>query len=169
LPPWAKPLDVDRLADSGAIVEFAVPLAELDGLCSLRAGVAGSVAGEAHFSRRQGVAVAELAVRGLATLECQRCMQPMGVPVDTTVRVALLASEVDAARAPADLEPVLAPGGRISIGELITEELLLTLPIVALHAGSAPCAAPPGTAAADEQRGAETHQPFARLSELLKR
>ena len=172
MPPWAKPLDIDRLADSGAVVEFTVPLAELPGLRSLRAGVAGSVAGEARFSRMQGVAMAELAVRGAATLECQRCMQPMSVPVDGEVRLALLGSEADSARAPAGLEPVLAPGGRISIGELITEELLLTLPIVPLHADSTPCAAPPAPPAAQPAqaaRAAETHQPFARLSELLKR
>lgn len=107
-------------------------------------------------------------MRGAATLECQRCMQPMSVPIDTVVKVALVASETDVARVPAELEPVRAPGGRISIGELITEELLLALPIVALHGGGEPCAAPPVEAAAGE-RGRETHKPFARLADLLKR
>jgi DUF177 domain-containing protein len=167
-PPWSRPLDVDRLADGGAEVEFAVPLAELDGLSALRAGVAGRVAGHARFTRVQDFAAAELAVRGVATLVCQRCMQPMSVPIDTVVRVALIGSEADATRVPAELEPVLAPGGRISIGELITEELLLTLPIVPLHGDSEPCAAPPAVAAAEERRP-ETQRPFARLAELLKR
>lgn len=152
---------MDRLADGGAEVDFAVPLAELPGL----AGVAGSAAGRARFARAQGLAVAELTVRGAATLECQRCMQPMSVPIDTVVKVALIGSEADVARVPAELEPVLAPGGRISIGELITEELLLTLPIVALHGEGEPCAAQL-TAPAQAQ---DTHKPFARLADLLKR
>lgn len=159
--PWSRPLEVDRLADGGAEVDFAVPLAELPGL----AGVAGSAAGRARFARAQGLAVAELTVRGAATLECQRCMQPMSVPIDTVVKVALIGSEADVARVPAELEPVLAPGGRISIGELITEELLLTLPIVALHGEGERCAAQltaPGKAQ-------DTHKPFARLADLLKR
>jgi len=112
--------------------------------------------------------VAELTVRGLATLECQRCMQPMSVPIDTIVKVALVASEADVARVPTELEPVLAPGGRISIGELITEELLLTLPIVALHGEGGPCAAAPVETAAAEP-GQDTHKPFARLADLLRR
>jgi uncharacterized protein len=165
-PPWSKPLEVDRLADGGADVDFAIPLAELSGLRPLRAGVAGSVAGRAHFTRQRGLAVAEVALAGEATLPCQRCLQPMQLPLRSRVRVALVNTEAEAARVPEELEPMLAPGGRISIGELIAEELLLSLPIVALHEGAGQCgSAPP------EANGApgETHRPFAQLADLLKR
>jgi len=165
--PWSRPLDVDRLADGGAEVDFAVALCELP---ALPAGIGGSVAGRVRFGRSQGLAVAELTVRGAATLECQRCMQPLTLAVDSVVTVALIASESDVARVPAEFEPVLAPGGRTSVGELIREELLLTLPIVPLHEGSGPCAAaPPAQQAAEAQRAAQTHKPFARLGELMKR
>ena len=163
-PPWSKPLDVDRLADGGAEVDFAVPLAELSGL---RAGVAGSVHGHVRFTRAQGVAVAELVLQGTATLECQRCMKPMECALDSTARIALIATEAQAGKLPPDLEPLLAEGGRVSIARLITEELLLTLPIVPLHEGDQPCASAPGEAL--PQHGGETHRPFARLAELLKR
>ena len=165
--PWSRPLDVDRLADGGAEVDFALALSELP---ALPAGIGGSVAGRARFTRTHGLAVAELTVRGAATLECQRCMQPLTVPVDTTVKVAMVASESDVARVPAELEPVLAPGGRTSVGELISEELLLMLPIVPLHAGDESCAtAPPAEQIAPVEQAPETHKPFARLAELMKR
>lgn len=163
--PWSRPLEVDRLADGGAEVDFAVALAELPGAAS---GVAGSVAGRARFARAQGLAVAELTVRGAATLECQRCMQPMRVPLDTVVKVALVASVADVAGVPAEFEPVLAPGGRISIAELVREELLLTLPIVALHGEGEPCAVRSAEPAGGAH-GQDTHKPFARLADLLKR
>jgi len=162
---WSRPLDVERLADSAAVVDFAVSLSELPGL---RAGMAGKVAGEVRFSRSEGFAVAQVAAHGAATLECQRCMQPMSVPVEMRVKVALVATEADGEHVPEDLEPMLAPGGRISIGELITEELLLSLPIVALHGEGEPCAAQPAPPAAAEG-GQDTHKPFARLADLLKR
>jgi len=165
-PPWSKPLEVDRLADGGTELDFAVPLAELSGLRSLRAGVAGSVKGRAQFGRREGLAVAELVMSGTVTLDCQRCMKPMQLPLQTATRVVLIASEADAGRVPADFEPVLAEGGRISLGQLITEELLLVLPIVPLHAGSSECAAVPVTA---QEPPGETQRPFAHLGELLKR
>jgi len=162
-PPWSRPLEVDRLADGGADVDFAVPLAELTGLRA-RAGVAGTVSGRAHFTREAGTAVAELVLKGSATLQCQRCMQPMQVPIDGTVRVGLIGSEAQLAQVPEDLEPMLALGGRISIGELITEEMLLSLPIVALHAPRE-C----GTSAPGAPEAQASHKPFAGLGELWKR
>jgi uncharacterized protein len=164
-PPWLKPLEVDRLSEAQAAVDFAVPVAELSGLRSLRGGIAGSVGGRVRFAREQGLATADLTLSGTVTLECQRCMKPMELALETATRVALVTSEAEAGRVAADLEPVLAEGGRISIGELITEELLLLLPIVPLHAVGAGCAAVPGMG----ESGSETHRPFARLGELLKR
>ena len=163
-PPWSKPLEIDRLAEAQADVDFTVPLGELSGLRSLRVGVTGTARGRVHFAREQGVAVAELSLHGSVTLECQRCMKPMRLPFDTATKVALIASEAEAGRVSGDLEPVLAGGGRISIGELITEELSLMLPIVPLHVDSRECASGPGA-----EPAGETHRPFARLGELLKR
>ena len=166
--PWSKPLEVERLADAAADVDFDIPLAELSGLRVLQTPVGGSVSGRVHFGREGGIAVAELDLRGTATLKCQRCLQPMQRALEVHAKIALIASEADAARVPGHLEPVLAEGGRSSSGALVTEELLLTLPIVPLHAGE--CAAATATAAAPAApAGGETHRPFARLGELLKR
>lgn len=165
-PPWSKPLEVDRLADGAAEIDFAVPLQELAGLRSLQGGVGGEVQGRANFTRQRGLTVAHLGVRGSAMLECQRCLRPMEFPVDSQVRVALVATEADAARVPEDLEPMLAPGGRISIAELITEELSLSLPIVPLHEEEHACAA--GSAAAEVVTEV-TQTPFAQLARLMKR
>jgi uncharacterized protein len=162
--PWSRLLDVDRLADGSESIDFAVPLAELTGLHSRAPGIAGEVRGRAHFTREQGIAVAELELAGTATLECQRCLEALRLPLEAATRIALVGSEADVARVPADLEPMLAPEGRTSIAGLLTEELLLGLPIVPLHA-----ACGPGRAAAPEQDTPETHRPFARLGELLKR
>ena len=167
--PWSRPLEVDRLADGGADVDFAVPLAELTGLRTLPAGVGGQVGGRAHFGRQRGVAVAELTMKGTAILECQRCMRPLEIPIDTRVRVGLVESEAQAGEVPADLETMLAPGGRIGIGEIVTEELLLSLPIVPLHGADEKCAAAPVSEGAQARADEATHKPFALLAELLKR
>ena len=164
--PWLKPLDVDRLSEAEADVDFVIPLAELPRLRAQLASVAGEVHGRVHFRRAAGIPVAELTVNGTARLVCQRCLEAMEVGIEASTEVGLIATEADANRVPEELEPVLAPGGRISIGELITEELLLSLPIVPLHEGDARCAAVPEAAAAAP---ADTHRPFAQLADLLKR
>lgn len=165
--PWLRPLEVERLTETQAEVEFAGALTELAGLRSKPGGVAGSVTGRARFSREQGFAVVELNVQGSAVLQCQRCLQRMELQLDTTTRIALVQSESDAARVPGELEPVLTNAGRISIGALVTEELLLTLPIVPLHASEASCGEAPIPALPGN--GSETHRPFAELAALLKR
>ena len=165
--PWSEPLEVDRLADGAADVDFTVPLGELAGLRSLRAGVGGDLHGHAHFAREQGMPVADLAFSGTVSLQCQRCLQPMERSLERVSRIALIASEDEAGRVPAEREPVLAAGGRISIGELLTEELLLLLPIVPLHE-EPECRSEPAAAARVASDG-ETHRPFANLTDLLKR
>jgi len=170
-PPWSKPLDVDRLSESEADIDFAVPLAELPRLRAQLADVAGEVHGRVHFRRAAGVAVAELTLSGTARLVCQRCLRAMDVGVEATAEVGLVSTEADVGRVPEELEPVLAADGRISVGELVEEELLLTLPIVPLHedgeGGVCVVAdASPGRSDGPEE---ETQRPFAQLAELLKR
>jgi len=168
-PPWSKPLDIDRLADREADIDFEVRLAELPRLRS-RYRVAGLVRGRVHFTRETGFVVADLTVDGTAELECQRCLQPMTEPVSSTVRVALIVAEADSSRVPENLEPVLAPDGRVSVGELVEEEMLLALPIVPLHAQEGECRVEGNTAQVmSGERPAETQKPFAQLDKLLKR
>jgi uncharacterized protein len=83
--------------------------------------------------------------------------------------VALIFAEADAAEVPEELEPVLARSGSISAGELVEEELLLALPIVALHEELRECAVPPAAPLlADEAPEHVTQRPFAGLDELLR-
>lgn len=169
-PPWSKPLDIARLADSEADIAFVVALAELPRLRSRLESVSGTVAGRIRFSRESGFAVADLEVTGDASVLCQRCLRAMSEPVNSSVRVALIEAEEDMSRVPDDLEPVLAAGGRISVGELVEEELLLALPIVPLHGRDADCVVPPEAPLVDREGPEHTTQrPFERLAELLKR
>jgi uncharacterized protein len=167
-PPWSKPLDIDRLSEAEADVDFVVPLAELPRLAQL-AGLAGEVRGRAHFRRLAGIAVVELNFSGTAHLVCQRCLGAMEIGVEAATEVGLVATEADVSRVPEELEPVLAPDGRVSVGELVEEELLLTLPIVPLHAEADVCHVAPSVPLADEASEPETQKPFAQLGELLKR
>ena len=173
-PPWSKTpphtgLDIDRLSEAEADVDFVVPLAELPRLAQL-AGLAGEVRGRVHFRRSAGVAVAELSFSGTARLQCQRCLGMMEIGLEAATEVGLVAAEADASRVPEELEPVLAPEGRISVGELVEEELLLTLPIVPLHEEEAAChVAPEAPTVSAEEVQPETQKPFAQLAELLKR
>jgi uncharacterized protein len=162
--PWSKPRDVGTLADQQAELALAIPLAEFPRVRERLGALEGSVDGRARFGRDGEYVVAALELSGSVPLICQRCLELMPWKIDGHAQVALLAADAQADQVPEHLEPMLAAGGRISLRDLFEEELLLELPIVALHSDERACGP---AAAVDEDRTVQ--RPFERLGELLKR
>jgi uncharacterized protein len=109
-------------------------------------------------------------VRAWPRLVCQRCLSAYEQPVESAFRIAFVATDDDTANVPEGYEGVAAPHGRVSLAELVEDELLLALPLVPLHATPEECAVRPETAAPEEIAPAEsTQRPFADLRALLGR
>jgi len=161
---WSRPLDAEQLADRRSDIDFSIPLAALPRIAPLLARAEGVARGQASFAREQLLAVVDLAVEAELSLVCQRCMQPMRWPVASRVHIALVADARAADEVAPEFEAVIAPGGRITVGELVEEELLLALPVVALHARPQECSVLP-----EGEPEEETQKPFAGLADLLKR
>ncbi|HTB67104.1 MAG TPA: YceD family protein [Steroidobacteraceae bacterium] len=159
---WSKLLDIGLLADERADIDFAIPLKEFPRVLPLLAAPDGEARGRVDFSREDRVAVAAVTVAADVQLQCQRCLSPLKWRVDSSGRAALVATHAEAARVPETLETVLAPEHRISLRDLVEEELLLALPLVPRHENDE---------CAGDRAGAhsETHRPFGQLSELFKR
>jgi uncharacterized protein len=166
---WSKRLDVDPLADGQASIDFSIPLAEFPRLTPLLARTEGEVRGHVRFARELGIPVANVEVDCEVELTCQRCFGPMKWPVEGDERVAMVASDTEADRVPEGRETIFAPDHRISLRDLVEEEMLLQLPIVPLHE-PADCAEQPSEPAPEREPASENVQrPFERLGELLKR
>jgi uncharacterized protein len=172
---WSKPREFARLADSRAEFEVEIPVNELPGIPAEWTGTPAVIAARLRFLREQGQAMAEVAVQGELAGTCQRCMQALRLPLQSASRVALVASEDEAGRLPAEYETFLAAEGRCELAALVAEEVLLSLPIVPRHAPGSPCelAADEGQVAAGEpgEAGpvADTQRPFADLRALMER
>ncbi len=154
--------DVRKLADSRAVFELDIPLAELPGFPVEYQAGGGQVHARMSFGREQGYAMAQVALQAELAAICQRCLGAMRLRIDTNSPVLVVESEQEAEGAPAGWETFLAPEGRLVFAALAAEELLLALPIVPLHAEAAQCQplAQEGTAPADERRSAEpAHSP----------
>ncbi|MBK7249931.1 MAG: DUF177 domain-containing protein [Gammaproteobacteria bacterium] len=156
------------MADGQAEFEFAIPLVEFPRLAAQLARPEGTAQGRVRFSRVLGLAVAELVVSGEAWLVCQRCLEPMRRLLAGESRLALVVDAAGADAVPEGLEAMIVEDERVSIHELVEEELLLDLPNVPLHEDPADCV---GSAASVVVRVQdETRQtPFTQLGELLKR
>jgi uncharacterized protein len=167
---WSRPREVRQLADSRAGFEFDIPVAELPGI-SAELSAAAPLHARLEFGREQGLSVARVALRATLGLTCQRCLQPLAFELDTDSQVALVASEAEAGTVPEAWETFLAADGMLRIPELVTEEVLLALPIVPLHA-AADCGASVPRVLEPAATGVEapaTTRPFADLKALLER
>ena len=67
----------------------------------------------------ESVPVLEVHARTVATLVCQRCLQPLHLPLSSTSRVGLVMSMGQADRLPAEVEPVWAEGRKVDLGVLV--------------------------------------------------
>lgn len=160
-----KLCNVAVLAAEAQKVLLAVPLHRLERIAPQLTRHDGMVTGSVALAMDRGRIVAEVEVAARLEVRCQRCLQPMALPVESRSRVALVGSEADAASVQAELETALAPDGRMRLADLLEEELLLALPAAPRHPEQ--CLQRPG-GRTTESIEETVQRPFAGLGALLK-
>lgn len=168
-------LDVAALADAGEALQGRWPLAGFDRLVADQpadaAPVEGDVVWQAAGERRRvpgGGADPWLHLQASACVRrtCQRCLQPVDLPLQVDRWLRFVADENLAAELDADSEEdVLAIERALDLHDLVEDELLLALPMIPRHDR---CPTPlASTAGAGEAPGAGgAAHPFAALAGL---
>ena len=172
LMPGALPLSLDLLQSARRDISLTGRLAVAK-LTRLKPSLAADE-GEAAVELRihlgaDRCALVEGTIEAELQLVCQRCMKPMTFSARARLHLAWVKSEDEAVELPEQYEPLLAPEGRVELAELVTDELLLALPLVPRHEGGAGCgktakAAKPKRATPTEDR----KKPFAALASLKR-
>ena len=168
---WSKSRDLAKLAETRAQFDLSIPLGDLPGIPREFSAADAPVRSWLQFSREQGLPVVQVRLEAPLKAVCQRCLGEMRLELGGESRLAVVASEAQAGRTPAEFETFLAPDGYASLAALVAEELLLALPLVPRHAAGERCQVaptaelqPPGTVAASVPQ-----RPFADLRSLLER
>jgi uncharacterized protein len=103
---------------------------------------------ELQFARdREGRCVVTGRVRATLRLRCQRCLGEVEVPVDARIDLALIRRDEDALDLPEHLDPWLVTDEGLAPLDVVEDELLLAVPVIARH--------PLGTCAPDTVEGTE--------------
>lgn len=90
------------------------------------------IAVEFNFSQSEyGVPAIEGRVKTRLTVECQRCLKAMEVPLDMELKLLVNASEELIAES--NLDSVYCDDGKVDIFEVVEDELILGLPLVTMH------------------------------------
>jgi uncharacterized protein len=126
-----------ELAGRAASIERDVVLAQLPRLIDAGALEGTRAHGELRFGLFEGRATVDARVSGTVVLTCQRCLKPCEVTIDEAAPLVVLATDEGAV--PAGFDPILGNAERLPVIEVIEEQLLLGLPLVAMHPPGAGC------------------------------
>jgi uncharacterized protein len=157
-------VDPFRLAERGQTVRGRLPVARLGRLSECLADTAGEVGVELEFLQEaRSRTVVHGAVRASLRMVCQRCLEPVEVPLDVAVRLVAVRTEVEADRLDEGEDALVAVDGRVFLPDLVEDELLLAMPQVPMHPAGV-CR--PAVAAADGDAESDRPRPFAELAAL---
>ena len=155
----ARHLDIQAFAEEGASLAGKEPLSHYPRLAAEDLDPSGAHAAEVVWEATAHIRV-----------ECQRCMEPMELPLEVDRHFCFVADEAQAARLDDEIEDdVLVLGKDFNLDELIEDELLMALPVSPRHDV---CPQPPTmevrTADFDAASEDKAH-PFAALESLRRR
>lgn len=122
-----------KQAERNVTLEGTLPLNRLERLSEFLHDNSGELFAKLSFSSNTGYLRMQGSVEAKLDLICQRCLQPMELPVSGEFKFGLLTSEKYADRLPPDAEPYLLEGDEQSVIEILEDELLLSIPIAATH------------------------------------
>lgn len=133
-PPLPRQLDVRKLAVKGADICADTPVSNLPRIVDLLANEEGVVTVELSFYRdEQRFKRIDGQISGSVNVFCQRCLEPMSVKINARFELGIVWSEDDAERLPKALEPFIVGEELIDLTNLVSEELLLSMPYVNYH------------------------------------
>lgn len=156
-----------ELARRAARLERTVGLSQLPRLAEAGALKGTRVQAKLEFGSLEGRTTVAVLVDGEVVLPCQRCLRPCVCDVEESALLAVVARDAD--EVPGGYEPLLGDAERLSVVELIEEQVLLGLPLVPMHPTAVACGAAAAAldAAADEAAVDEKQRPFSNLRQLL--
>lgn len=138
LPDWIDPA---RLASQGREITGCLPLGQMPRLAAELSEASGEATARFEFIKASGRRdQVRGEVQATLRLRCERCLESMDVPVDHHFEALLISDEAALESVGEDQDVVWVEPEGLSLHRLLEEELLLALPVVALHDEGTPCA-----------------------------
>lgn len=174
-------VDALALAHGGSAWQGEFRTRRFPRLIGVAASDVPSVQVRLQFALLDGKPIIHGTMQGTMELICQRCMGRMQHEIDERFDLMLVESESQFDAVPESHEPWLTDSALTDVIELVEEQLLLALPLLAKHADESECvavAAKPKPAKQQQRAPAATEpdseapsaqRPFANLRDLLRK
>lgn len=124
-----------KFADNDTRIEGFINLDRLSRLADYQGAAETQVSASLRFYHEvaSGDRKVEGSIDTQLELQCQRCLEPIHFPVHATVNLIMVWSEEQSQALPESHDPWLITEDKMSVLSLLEEEILLSLPVVALH------------------------------------
>ncbi|HET9031294.1 MAG TPA: YceD family protein [Dokdonella sp.] len=158
-------LDPWRTVQARRVFEGTLAVAQMRRLVGLLASADGEVSYYIEFDRDAfEISYIDLKLDTSLKLICQRSMAEYSQPIRVDQRLGLIRDDSEEARLPEGYDPLLVEDGQLCVKDVIEDELILALPLVALSPG-APLEQVPVTSGPDPE-DEQPPNPFAVLGQL---
>lgn len=163
-----KYFDPRKYASQELTVEGGLPLKGFKELCAILASDEGSAFIHLNFrvdEDRRYIATGSITAQ--VHLVCQRCMGPVAYDLAMDLSLAFVYDEDHAKNLPEIYDPVVMTDGEVILADMVEQEMILALPIVAYHeeSGCNPTTVKYASST-DEAPDDEKPNPFSILAQL---
>ena len=163
------PLTIEpkRLARNGEIIAGQFAIREMQRLGELLHDQTGQVMFrlEFTFDKKQNIPFIRGEINAQVKIQCQRCLTGMELKINNPVYLGIVADHAETLALPGECEPLQLEEETISLPGMIEDELILALPISAMHNTSV-CKA---TGLINEINNKPEKSPFAVLDKLNRK
>lgn len=126
-------LNFAQKAKNGFEIQGKWPIKQLKRLGESLLSDQGEIEVELRFDRAGPIPYIEGHITAELELKCQRCMQAMQHSVDNHFRLGIVQNDEQMERLPDEYEPYLLEDDNNHLPDMLEDELLLSLPLVAMH------------------------------------
>ena len=158
-------VDFLKQVERNACFEGVWPVSDFSRLVEVVCSSQGEVTARLKFATRAGTNCLDGHVQAELELRCERCLEPVKRHIESDFRFGLITSEDEADALPKEFEPLVAQNYELSLIELVEDEILLSLPIVARH--DEECSEILQKHKDDDRVQHDTYKPFAALKDLM--
>lgn len=137
--PFPERIDAVKLFAREGSITAELPLARLQRFSGQLSSNEGAVAVDLHFGRdEEGRRLLSGTLDTTVKVACQRCLQDMDLELHSTLELFVFDTEQEVAELRDDQDGVVMPeDGNLDVLALVEDELLLSLPMIPMHADTA--------------------------------
>lgn len=158
-----------KLARQGQTLKGAIEMSGMERLAEAQSDANGEINVELQFGvDEQGTCFTRGHLSTTVQLICQRCMKPIALPIETGVSLGFVTNDDQAGNLAQGFEPYIVDDEIVTLADIVEDELILALPIVAMHEeqGCEPVLEQLQTEAEQIEQTEDKPNPFAVLSDL---